>query len=103
LLCFSDDGAEGVLILPAGGCVVAWVVGGGGHGDQACVCVDCGGFCGGLVVGCSEVGLGFMGAHFGSVIKDLAFAFCFCEVLVNLVRGGGLCDVGCRIMGSSWF
>jgi hypothetical protein len=86
--------------------VVAWVVGGGGHGDEACVCVDCGGgFCGGFVLGCSEVGLGFMGAHFESVIRDLAFPPCevLVSVLVNLVRGGGLCDVGCRIMGSSWF
>jgi hypothetical protein len=83
LLCFGDDGAEGVLVLPAGGGVVAWVVGGGGHGDQACVCVDCGGFCGGLVLGCSEVGLGFMGAHCVCVIKDLAF--CSCEVMVSVL------------------
>jgi hypothetical protein len=30
-------------------------------------------FCDGLVLGCSEVGLGFMEAHCGNVIKDLVF------------------------------
>jgi hypothetical protein len=49
--------------------------------------VDGGCFCGRLVLGCSEVGLGFMEAHCGIVIKDLIFCF-FArdrELLVNLV------------------
>jgi hypothetical protein len=45
--------------------------------------VDGGDFCGGLVLGCSEVGLGFMGAHCVCVIKDLAF--CSCEVMVSVL------------------
>jgi hypothetical protein len=77
----------------------------GGHGDETCVCVDGGGFCGGLVLGCSEVGLGFMGAH--CVDCDRRSCFCF---FAGDKRGVGkfllwwwMCDAGCKIMGPSWF
>jgi hypothetical protein len=67
LFFLGDDCAEGVLVVPAWGGVVVVVgsgvgVGVGGHGDVAGVCVDGCCFCGGLVLGCSEVGLGFMEA-----------------------------------------
>jgi hypothetical protein len=78
LFFLGYDCAEGVMIFPAWGGVVVVVIvvsriGVGGHGDGAGVCVDCGCFCGRLVLGCSEVGLGFMEAHCGIVSKELAF------------------------------
>ena len=41
------------------------MVGGWRHGNKASVLVYGCCFCGGLVLGCSEVDLGFMEAHFG--------------------------------------
>jgi len=56
----GDNVAKGLLILPAWRSVVAR---GGGHGGEVGVFAN-GGFCFcGFVLGCEEVGLGFVGAH----------------------------------------
>jgi len=57
----GNDVAEGLLILPAWGGVIAR---GRGHGGKVGVLAD-GGFCFcGFVLGGEEVGLSFVGAHF---------------------------------------